>query len=278
MLTKAWQGTIKFFKSFTLYEILFLSISLASVITVSIIVKADTLSFVFPITAIIAVFMLSKGVFIAPIYQIIMMIVYCLQASTQALWGEVILNAGILIPIQITTMITWALNKNRNKEIQVNTLKWQEWLCILAFALTIIAPVFFLLRSLNTSYLPLSVVTFIFPIVSHYLTLRRSVLQWVSYIVQNCFAIALWLMPVFVGQLSLSLLPMAMTFLIYEINNIYGLVNWSRKHKEQMAAREKLNNERKEKLGKITFISKKNYKKLGKNQNFKQKRRFLWNF
>ena len=133
------NSLIKFFKSFTLFEILYLVISLVTITTVSIVFKCDGLSIAFSIVSIISVFMLSKGVFLAPIYQIVMATLYAVQAYLNSLYGDAILNMLILVPIQIATMIIWAINKKKNQEIQIVNIKWKEWLCIFGVAIAVVS-------------------------------------------------------------------------------------------------------------------------------------------
>ncbi len=233
-MRKFTNSLIAFFKSFNLFETLFLTFSLITVITVSIVFKSDWLSIVYSLSAIFAMFCLSKSVYLYPIYQIISDGIYVVQSYFNGLYGESILNLFILIPIQIVTAISWFRNKRENSEIQVNKLAWQEWICIFATASALIAPVYFMLKALNTNYLIISVATFIIPIVSYYLTLRRSVFQFAAYIIQNLVIIVLWLMPIIEGGVGdIGLLPMALTFAIFGINNVYGFVNWTRKYKRQ---------------------------------------------
>ena len=238
-VTKKENQLVKFFKSFNLFEIIFLTLSLATIITVSIVCKSDYLSIIYSLSAIFAMFCLSKGVFLYPIYQIISDGIYVIQAYMNCLYGESILNLFILIPIQIVTTISWFKNKKQHSEIQVNNLAWQEYLCVFLGAVALIVPVYFMLKALNTNYLIVSVATFILPIITYYLTLRRSVVQFGTYIIQNLTIILLWLMPIIYGGVAdIGLLPMSLTFVIFIINNIYGFINWKRKYKNQELKRQ----------------------------------------
>lgn len=243
------KKTIDFFKSFNLFETLFLSLSLCAVITLSIVFKSDALSFVYTIVAVIAVFTLAKGLFLAPLFQIAMMALYIAQAWTQRLYGEMILYGVILIPIQIFAMISWIKNRGKGSDVKTSDIGWREWLVILTCALALIAPVYFGLRALNTNELVVSTITFIIPIISNYLTLRRSIYQYVFYILQSLVLIVLWLLPIIHGQATIAILPMAVVYLIFEVSNVYGFINWIKLSKSQ--------NRKKDLPGEI-------------NQNFKQ--------
>ena len=233
-MKKLQQSLTNFFKSFNLFDILFLTISLTTLIAVFVICKSDYLSILYSLSAVFAMFCLSKAVFLYPIYQIISDSIYVIQAYHNGLYGESILNLCILIPLQIATAIAWFRNKRQTSQIQVNRLSWLEYVCIALFALSLIGPVYFLLRALNTNYLAISVATFILPMISYYLTFRRSVVQFGAYIVQNITIVLLWLMPIIYGGIAdIGLLPMSLTFVMFVINNIYGFVNWRRKYKQQ---------------------------------------------
>ena len=228
------QSLIDFFKSFNLFETLFLTISLVTITAVSIIFKSDALSIVYSLSAIFAMFCLSKGVYLYPIYQILSDGIYVVQAYFNGLYGESILNLFILIPIQIVTAISWFKNKQANDEVMVNKLPKIEYLFIFTTAIALIAPVYFMLGALGANYQIISVATFILPIITYYLTFRRSVVQFATYILQNLTIVLLWLMPIIEGGVAdAGLLPMSLTFAIFVVNNIYGYISWRKRYKRQ---------------------------------------------
>lgn len=232
-MDKIKNTVIAFFKSFNLFEVLFLIFGLAAELSISIIFKSDALTFVYSIVSVVAVVTLFKGMVLSPIFQIVAMSLYIAQAWTQQLYGEMILYGAILIPLQIYAAFSWLKNRGKGSEVKTNDISKKEWLSIFACTLVLIAPVFFGLRALHTNQLIVSTFTFIIPIISNYLTMRRSVFQYVFYILQDIFLIILWLLPIFQGLATIKILPMAIVYLIFGISDVYGIINWKKLGKKQ---------------------------------------------
>lgn len=229
---------INFFRSFNLYDKFFLPIALIAITVVSIVFKCDTLSIVYSFVAIISVFSLSKGYIFAPIMLICQYTLYSTQSFLQSVYGEFFLNMAILIPLQIATFVINIINKKKNKipsqEMKVNSIKWKEWLCIVCAFGVLWAGVYFALRALNTIALSPCTFSFTFAILANYLTLRGSKFQFLAYMATSFCGCFIWLTPLFQGTANATdFIPIAVTFVLMFVNNIYGLINWIIMDKEQ---------------------------------------------
>ncbi len=236
------QKITEFFKSFTLFELIFLPVSLIAVLTVSIVFKCDALSIVYSVVGIMATFFLSKGVFFAPLCLIVMYGLYVAQSYLQSLYGEAFLYLVLLIPLQIYTFVNWVIKQKqgRNSNVLVmRDLKWREWTCLAVGTVAIGVASYFALRALNTNYLILSAISFAGACLANYLTMRGSIYQFVVYLINDIVLIILWLMPVFEGlPAGTDFVPMAVAFAAYIANNIYGLVNWYKIRKNKKSEEE----------------------------------------
>lgn len=233
------QKIINFFKSFNLFDWIYLPLSLVAVMVVSIVFKSDAYSTIYSMISLLSVFLLSKGLLIAPFCLIVSYVMYAIQSYYNALYGEAILNMFILLPIQVITIILWfrkhrAKNKQSTQSVIVNDIKIKEWLCIIVATLALGVAAYFGLQALNTNYLILSTFTFVLPIVANYLILRGSLYQFVVYTIVNFFLIAIWLLPIFQGlPQGANFVPMAVSFVSFTISDIYGLINWIKLRKQQ---------------------------------------------
>ena len=238
-----------FFKNFNLYDMIFLPIALVSVLTVSIVFKSDALSIAYSFIAILSVFFLSKGYIFAPIFLICQYLLYCTQSFLQGVWGEFFLNLAILTPLQIATFIINIINKKKNKTnsnvMKVNNIIWKEWIVIACAFVVLWAGVYFALRALNTIALFPCTFSFTFAILANYLTLRGSKFQFLAYMATSFCGCFIWLTPLFQGTANATdFIPIAVTFVLMFVNNIYGLINWiimdkRQKQKENFELNEK---------------------------------------
>lgn len=85
---------------------------------------------------------------------------------------------------------------------------------------------------MNTNELFISTLSIVDNIFAIYLLARRSKYGFVSYIINDLILIVLWGIPVISG--NLLLFPMMLNPLANLINDIYGVVYWSKMQKNQL--------------------------------------------
>ena len=137
-----------------------------------------------------------------------------------------------MLPMYIWSIIEWSKHKNNQTEsVEVNSIKPKEWGFVSVCAVIIFIGFYFLLKALNTNELIISTLSVVDNIFAIYLLARRSKYGFVSYIVNDLILIALWGIPVFQG--NLLLMAMLINPCINLINDIYGVINWSKLQKTQ---------------------------------------------
>ena len=226
---------VKFFKDFSLFDILYLTISLSAVIFVSIFFKSTVLTTIYSIVGILSVFILTKGVFFAPLCLIVMYGLYVVLAYLNGLYGESIIYGAVFIPIQIIAVISWFSKKKKTGDVFViEKIKVKEWIILLTIASACSVGIYFMLGVFHTKYLILSTITFVLSGIANYLTFRRTEYSFVVYIINNVFFSLLWLMPLIKGgETGNSLIPMAVSSVAFFVINITGLLSWRKMKKEQ---------------------------------------------
>jgi len=221
-------------KNWNLFEIIFLAVSIAIIVTVFVFnSEKNWLSFICSIIGITAVMCLAKGLVITPYLLVVNGCLYSILSYTQAYYGEMIVYIGLMIPMAISSIISW--NKNKNKEdgtqVSVNKIKKSEYV-YLALA-TIVASIafYFLLKAFNTNQLIISTLALITSTVASYLLFRRSSYYAIGYIINDIILIVLW--STSVSTFGVEYLPTVICFAIFLINDIYGLIHWKMEEKKQ---------------------------------------------
>lgn len=232
------NGIKRFFKSFNLYDKIFLPIALVAVITVSIVFKCDALSIAFSLFGIIAVFSLSKGYFFAPLALIAMYGIYAAQSYLQSLYGEMIVSLAIVVPLQAYAFVHWIIKKRRGENLSdkmiIRRLSWKEWISIAAAICAFAVGAYFMLKAFNTNFLVLSTASLTISLLASYLTMRGSKFQFFPYIIANVLCIIMWIMPLASGQANgTNFVPIAVCTVAFFVNNIYGFINWLKLEKSQ---------------------------------------------
>ncbi len=229
----------KFFKNWTLFESLLLVFSIVAVLTVGICFKSDVLTIVTSIVGIICALLLAKGLVLGQFFGLAIVVLYSIVSYLNGFYGEMIIYIAIMFPMYIWGIVEWIRNRNNDttKTVEVNEIRWKEWVCLSVCAAGAFVGFYFMLKALNTSQLIVSTLSVVDNIFAVYLLARRSKYGFVSYIVNDLILIVLWGASVVCG--NWAMLAMALNPVVNLVNDIYGVVNWSRMQKQQKLAKER---------------------------------------
>ena len=151
---------------------------------------------------------------------------YSFLAFHSSLWGNLVLYAGYYIPMQIIGFFQWNKNLKTNKKeiIKVNLAKKEK---IILFSLTSIITFLTIavLYYLGDQSPVIDGITTIFSILGMYLTVKRSIEQWVIWIFVNGLSLIMWLKIVMNGVKAYSTVIM---WFVYFVLAIYFYFNWRR--------------------------------------------------
>lgn len=211
------------FKSWSTFEKIWLLIFTALGVILSLIWQSSLLSLISFVTGIICVILVAKGsIWNYPI-GLIQGMSYGYLSFQSLLYGEAILNFAYFVPVQIIGWIFWNRHMNeKTHEVKKRELKQSE---IIAWTVGTIVFVFLYNQFLTWigSTMPLyNSATTSLSIIAMLLMVIRSRYQWFVWALVNIISIAMWI------QTSEYL--MAILFVAYLTNNIYGWKKWSVKH------------------------------------------------
>lgn len=230
----------KFLKNWNWFEICFLTISLI-LITTFFIVGDDKnwLSLTASLLGIVTVLLVAKGLVIAQFFVVVHACLYSALSYTQHYYGEMIIYIGLMIPIGVLSIISWLRNRNKENlsQVQVNKIHGKEY--IMLGVVTAVATVgfYFILKALDTSELIVSTLSLITSAVAAYLSLRRCSYYAIAYIINDVILITLWSLSVI--NYGVAYLPTLISFVLFFINDIYGLIHWKWEEKKQQKSHSK---------------------------------------
>ena len=220
------------FKNWTIFEICLIIISPIVVLTLGIFFKSDALTISASLVGIFCAIFLSKGLVLGQFFGIGVSVLYSIASYKNGFYGEMIIYFFIMFPMYLWGIIEWTKHKNINTEtVEVNTIKRKEWAWVSVCAIIVFVAFYFLLKALNTNELLVSTFSVVDNIFAVYLLARRSKYGFVSYIVNDFILIVLWGIPILQG--NLMLIAMLMNPVINLINDLYGVVNWTKLQKKQ---------------------------------------------
>lgn len=174
----------------------------------------------------------AKGNPFGQFLMVIFSLLYGMISYTFSYYGEMITYVGMTAPMALFSFITWMRNPYRgNKaEVKVNQLKRKE--VIFMFVLTLLVTLVFyhILKVFHTNNLLPSTISVTTSFLAVYLTFRRSSYFAVAYAANDVILIVLWLMA---AQSDPTYISVAICFLMFFINDLYGFINWMKIQKRQ---------------------------------------------
>lgn len=174
----------------------------------------------------------AKGNPVGQLLMIIFSILYGAISFTFAYYGEMITYLGMTAPMAVFAWISWLKNPyNGNKaEIKVNRLKLKEILFMMLLTAVITLLFYYILAAFQTANLIPSTISVTTSFLAVYLTFRRSAFYAVGYAANDMVLIVLWGLATIS---NISYLSVAICFVVFLVNDIYGFINWSRIRKRQ---------------------------------------------
>lgn len=228
------QSIKNFFSLFHWSEILYLTISLLSVIIVSIIAKSSVITIFYSIFAILNITFLAVGLKMAVVFGLIECIFYVVEAFLNKNYGESILSLTVIFPLLILSLFSWIKGSGDVQKVKSNKISKKEFSILCPIALVITVAFYFILKAFNTPQLLLASSSAFFTIVGYYLLMRKSVWMFLFFITINIISLLIWLLPIINGQgRDISNVPIVIVFFTYAVSNIRGFYNWTKMSKTQ---------------------------------------------
>ena len=222
----------KLFKNWNLFEIILL---FAGIVVVAICfvftTPKDWLSFFASVLGVVSVMLVSKGIFFAPVLGVIYNVIYIILSIGQAYYGEAIIYAFIMTPIEILSIINWIRNKKQDNTVSINKISKKEYIYLFVATIVLTVGFYFILWALNTAELVVSTISLVTSAIATYLLLRRSSYYAIGFMLNDIILIVLWAIATAVN--GVELLPMVISFGVFLVNDIYGFVRWKKQEKKQ---------------------------------------------
>lgn len=174
----------------------------------------------------------AKGNPFGQFLMVIFSILYGIISFGFAYYGEMATYLGMTAPMAVFALISWLKHPyNGNKaEVKVNHLKIKEIIFMILLTAAITWGFYYILKAFHTANLIPSTISVTTSFLAVYLTFRRSAFYAAAYASNDIVLIVLWVLA---ALSDISYLSVAICFVIFLVNDIYGFVSWSKMQKRQ---------------------------------------------
>lgn len=204
----------------------------AVVITVSYILAGeyDGLTLIVSLIGVTALIFTAKGNVLGPLILIIFSLIYGYISFTQQYYGEIFTYVGMSAPVSAVSVVTWLKNPYSSNEVKVSKLTTKTITVLLITTAVVTAIFYFILKWCGTASLIVSTISVATSFLASILTVLRSPLYAAAYALNDIVLIVLWIIA---STGDISCITMVVCFVVFLINDLYGLINWLKMQKKQ---------------------------------------------
>ena len=174
----------------------------------------------------------AKGNPFGQVLMILFSLLYGVISYSFAYYGEMITYLGMTMPMAVFSLVSWLRNpyKGNRAEVKVNGIGKGEWALMWLAAALVTLLFYFILAHFHTENLLPSTLSVTTSFVAVYLTFRRCPQFALAYAANDAVLIVLWVSASFADIYYVSV---AVCFVAFLFNDIYGYVSWQRMKKRQ---------------------------------------------
>ena len=194
--------------------------------------KNNYLTLIASLIGVTSLIFAAKGNPFSQFLMVIFSILYGVISYSFRYFGEMVTYLGMTMPMALFSLFSWLKNpfEKGKAEVKVNKISKKENVFMWLLTLVVTVIFYFILKYFGTANLlpsTLSVTTSFFAV---YLTFRRSPYYAVAYATNDIILIVLWVLASFK---STAYVPVAVCFLMFLFNDLYGFLSWQKMEKRQ---------------------------------------------
>lgn len=223
-----------FFIRLTAFEWL-LWLGSVAMITVSYLLAGeyDVLTLIASLIGVTALIFTAKGNVLGPVILIFFSLFYGYISFTQQYYGEIFTYVGMSAPVSAVSVITWLKNPYSSNEVKVSKLTTKTMTVLLIATVVVTVLFYFILKVFGTASLIISTISVATSFLASMLTTLRSPFYAAAYALNDIVLIVLWIIA---SAGDISCITMVVCFVVFLINDLYGLINWLKMQKKQEEA------------------------------------------
>lgn len=193
--------------------------------------QGDWLTLMSSLVGVTSLIFIAKGMVIGQVLVILFSVGYGVVSYLNAYYGEVITYLCMTAPMAVVALISWLQHPYKDSgEVEVARVRWSQVAGLLLLAAVVTLLFYYILGALGTANLWMSTLSVTTSFVAVGLTALRSPYYAVGYAFNDIVLIVLWLL--------VANYPMALCFVMFLANDIYGFINWRRMHLRQTEGEE----------------------------------------
>ena len=174
----------------------------------------------------------ARGNPIGQVLMILFSLLYGVISWSFRYYGEMITYLGMTLPMAVIALVSWLKHPFHGKrtEVAAKRISFREVLFLLVLTGAVTAAFYFILKAFHTANLFFSTLSVSTSFAAAYLTFRRSPFFALVYAMNDVVLIVLWVLA---AATERGYLSVAVCFVIFLVNDLYGFFSWLHRLKRQ---------------------------------------------
>lgn len=225
--------------SFTKEEVLLWSASVTAIVLSFLVFDRESyLTLAASLIGVTSLIFCAKGNPVGQLLMIIFSVLYGIISYTFSYYGEMITYLGMTAPMALFALISWLKNpyEGNKAEVKVNRISGKEHIFMWLLTALVTVLFYFILEKFGTANIIPSTLSVTTSFAAVYLTFRRSPYYAIAYAANDIILIVLWVLA---SMEDKSYISVAVCFIAFLINDIYGFFSWRKMAKRQKKVKAK---------------------------------------
>jgi nicotinamide mononucleotide transporter PnuC len=195
--------------------------------------EPDIMSMIASFIGVTALIFVAKGYVLGQILCIIFAVFYGVVSFYARYYGEMITYLGMSAPAALFATISWLRNPyKKSSEVKIARLTRGKFIVLCVAAVFVTWAFYHILGMLGTANVLVSTVSVATSFFASMLLIFRNPWYALAYALNDIVLITLWVMAALTDPSSA---PMIACFVMFFINDMYGLIQWTKRQKRQEA-------------------------------------------
>ena len=175
----------------------------------------------------------AKGNVLGQALVMIFSLLYAIVSFKQAYYGEMLSYIFMSGGIATMSLISWIKHPFSDGTVRVGHPSGKTLSLVGVLTIVVTVAFYFILKALGTASLMFSTISITTSFFASSLVLLRSPYYAIAYTLNDIVLIVLWSIA---SANDPSAIPMIVCFLVFLVNDIYGLISWIKRERSQKEA------------------------------------------
>lgn len=208
---------------------LWMVVAVSLILILSIISKTEIIKIIASVCGVIYILGIAKEKRSSQIFGFINTVIYAYLMFNEKVYGSALYNGLYCLPMLVYTYITWGKGKDKeSKKIKISSYSIKDRCYLIMAGIAIITVYFVIATSFGVNYALVDALTITCGVFGMYAISKKKIEQWYAFIIVNIANSTMWVIESIKDSSNITMVGM---FLIYMLNNIYGLSVWKKELK-----------------------------------------------